>query len=505
MPESDVEVRRRMNQKVYIACDLGAESGRVMAGILGDSRMRLEQIHRFTTPVIPGDVGLHWDVDAIWGEIKNGLKIAAERFGNGVLGISVDAWGVDYALIDRNGQRIAPAFHYRDARTAKTYSSIRERLGAERLFSRTGIQFMPINTLYQLAACDLSESLGADRLLLLGDYFNFRLSGVAVAERSSASTTQLYDPRRRDWCDDLISEMGWPRRLFPPIVPSGTVLSPLKSELASELSWGEHAPDVIATCTHDTGAAVAATPAEGEGRWAFISSGTWSLMGIELPEPWIDESVRAANFTNEAGYGGTIRFLKNLTGLWIMQELRRGWSANGEVLAYELLMEQAISSEPFRSLIVPSHPEFAASGEMAGRIVAFCRATSQPQPQSVGQFVRCVLESLALQYRATLNEIERLLKLTLARIHVVGGGSQSELLNQFTANATGRPVIAGPVEATAAGNVLIQAIAKRDVGSIAEARRIVRESFPSRIFQPSDPSSWQRAMQRYSSLSGASA
>lgn len=486
----------------YIACDLGAESGRVMLGTLDAGKLSLEEVHRFPSAVVRVFGSLRWDVLRIFEELKTGLRKIGQRKISAA-SVSVDSWGVDYVLFNNVHPMLSPPFHYRDARTDETYEKVREKIGAEEIFAETGIQFMQINTIYHLAS-DAEKSRAllevADGFLNIGDYFNYLFSGIARNDESNASTTQLYNPRTRTWSEKLIELLEIPRKIFPKIVAPGTVLGRLLPEVASETLLND--VQVVATCSHDTGAAVAAVPASGED-WAYLSSGTWSLLGVELPEPLISEKVRAHNFTNEAGYGGTTRFLKNIVGLWILQESRRAWERAGKNFDYAALNTEAQNAEPFRSLINPNAARFAKPGEMPEKIAAFCRETNQPAPETPGQFTRCILESLALLYRKTLEEIEQLTGREISRLHIVGGGSQSALLNQFAASATQREVIAGPVEATAIGNVLVQALALGHIESLDAGRDVVRESFSVQTFQPQEMQSWNGAYQRFSQLNVA--
>jgi len=489
-----------MNPAHYIACDLGAESGRVMLGALDAGKLSLEEIHRFPSAVVRVLGSIRWDMLRIFEELKIGLRKIGQRKISAA-GVSVDSWGVDYVLFNNVHPLLSPPFHYRDARTDETYERVREKIGAEEIFAETGIQFMQINTIYHLAS-DAEKSRAllevADGFLNIGDYFNYLFSGIARNDESNASTTQLYNPRTRSWSDKLIAALDIPRKIFPKIVAPGTVLGRLLPEVASETLLND--VQVVATCSHDTGAAVAAVPAHGGEDWAYLSSGTWSLLGVELPQPLISEKVRAHNFTNEAGYGGTTRFLKNIVGLWILQESRRVWERAGQNFDYATLTSEAQNAEPFRSLINPNAARFAKPGEMPEKIAAFCRETNQPAPETPGQFTRCILESLALLYRKTLEEIIQLTGREISRLHIVGGGSQSALLNQFAASATQREVIAGPVEATAIGNVLIQALALGHIESLDALRGIVRDSFPLQNFQPQETQSWREAFERFSSL-----
>jgi rhamnulokinase len=489
-----------MDPNYYIACDLGAESGRVMLGRLEDGRLEIEELHRFPSAAVRVLGSLRWDVLRIFAELKIGLGTLAQRK-LPIRSLSVDSWGVDYVLINAVHPVLCPPFHYRDARTEETYDKLRAEVGEKLIFAETGIQFMSINTLYHLAS-DVEQSRPllelADCFLTIGDYFNYLFSGVPRVDQSNASTTQIYNPSTHAWSSVLIERCDFPSRIFPEIVAPGTILGPLLTEVAAETGLGEL--QVVATCSHDTGAAVAAVPADDQDDWAYLSSGTWSLLGVELPEPLINEKVRERNFTNEAGYGGTTRFLKNIVGLWLLQECRREWLKQGRQPEYAALIGEAEQAEPFRSLIDPRAAQFIKPGNMPERIGQFCVKTGQPAPETPGQFVRCILESLSLLYRVTLEEIEQLTGRTIRRLHIVGGGSRNALLNEFATNATNRRVIAGPVEATAIGNVLIQAIALGDVKSLTSLRRIVRDSFALQTYQPRLAEDWQPAYDRFLGL-----
>src|SRR6516164_9036984 len=491
-----------MDAKCYIACDLGAESGRVMLGRLEGGRLQLEEMHRFPSAAVRVMGSLRWDVLRIFDELKSGLREVAKR-ALPVASLSVDSWGVDYVLLNNVHPMLSLPFHYRDARTEDTYEKVRKSIGSELIFAETGIQFMPINTIYHLAS-DVEESRDllevAECFLTIGDYFNYLFCGVPRVDESNASTTQLYNPQSRDWSHVLIERCGFPSKIFPQLVPSGTVLGPLTAEVAAET--GLRDAQVVATCSHDTRAAVAAVPPEKKDDWAYLSSGTWSLLGMELPAPLVSEKIRERNFTNEAGYGGTTRFLKNIVGLWILQESRREWARQGQELDYDELMREAEDAASFRSLIDPRTPRFSKPGDMLGKIVTFCSETGQPAPETPGQFSRCVLESLALLYRVTLDEIERLTGRKISRLHIVGGGSQNALLNQLAANAIQRRVTAGPAEATAIGNLLIQGIALGDIESVAALRTIVRNSFALRTFEPerAEAGGWQGAYRRFGEI-----
>ncbi|HEX4083398.1 MAG TPA: rhamnulokinase family protein [Chthoniobacteraceae bacterium] len=483
----------------YIACDLGAESGRVMLGALEDGRLELSEIHRFTNSPARILGTYRWDTLRIFEELKRGLRKIAER-GISARSVSVDSWGVDYVLTRGKEPQLGLPYNYRDARTDSTFEVALKKATATRIYGETGIQFMSINTLYQFVA-DLEsqpETVAlADKFLLIGDYFNYLFSGRGVAEESLASTTQIYNPRTRAWSSDLIDLFGFNKKIFPEIVPSGTVLGPVLPEIVEETRLRD--VQVVATCSHDTGAAVAAVPADGDD-WAFLSSGTWSLIGVELPQPLINEAVRSANFTNEAGFGGTTRLLKNISGLWLLQECRRAWASEGTEYGYEELTHLALETEPLRSLVNPDEQKLGKPGQMPRKIQEACEASGHPAPSTPGQIVRCILESLALTYRTAFEQLRQLTGRELTRLHIVGGGSQSKLLNQASADAIGCTVIAGPVEATAIGNVLVQAIALKDIESLAALRRTVRESFPVTFFKPRHDQGWEEAYQRFRAL-----
>ena len=489
----------------HLAIDLGAESGRVMLGTLSEGRLTLEEIHRFPNGAVVVNGSRRWDLLHLYAEIVQGLKKAGDLKLQ-ILSLSSDSWGVDYVLNKGKEPFLAPPYQYRDERTDGAYERLGE-VSREEIYAATGIQFMTINTLCQLHT-DLLQRPDllhfADRFLLIGDAVNNLLGGDPVAEASLASTTQLYDPARRDWARGLISRLGLPEAIFPKVVPSGTVIGTLSRELQEETGLGS--VSIVAGCSHDTGAAVAAVPASEAPGWAFLSSGTWSLLGIESPTPVLTEEARSRNFTNEVGYGGSIRLLKNIAGLWILQECMRFWRESGEEHTYAGLVNHALEAPALLSLIHPEYPRFLrsggtqASGGMPARIAEYCRETGQPVPETPGAIARCILESLALLYRKTLSDLEQLTGTPIKRLHIVGGGTRNQLLNQCAASATGRPVITGPVEATAAGNILIQAIASGSVPSLAEARRIVSLSFPQHTYEPKDPLLWEEAHAKFLSL-----
>ena len=480
----------------YLACDLGADSGRLILGTLDGGKISLEELHRFPTGATKVAGALHWEFDRLLNELKTGLKKAAARK-LPIAGISTDSWGVDYVLYDERGLPLAPVWCYRDSRTAAGVEIVKSKVEWQKIYAITGIQFMALNTIYQIVTEPPERLARAKHILLIGDAFNFFCSGVARNEVSLASTTQLYNPNFQRWSKRLFTTLGLREDLFAPICPSGTRLGPMKTSLATEV--GLPPIEVIATCSHDTGAAVAAVPASGE-NWAFLSSGTWSLMGVESPTPVITELSRTLGFTNEIGYGNSVRLLKNIVGLWLIQESRRNWAKAGKKMEFAELEQLAIASAPFVSLIDPDDARFLSPDDMPKKIADFCTETGQPVPADIGACMRCIYESLALFYRRTLRKLERLTGKKIERLHIVGGGSKDATLNQFAANALKLPVIAGPTECAALGNILIQAIALGHVASHAAAREAVRNSFELKTFTPQDSEQWDAAAKRFEKL-----
>jgi rhamnulokinase len=486
-------------QKKLLAFDLGAESGRGLLGRFDGQRLDLEVLHRFPNGPVRTLDSLHWDVLRLYAEMLTALrKCAAEQ--GGLDGLGVDTWGVDFALLGRGGTLLGNPRNYRDPHTEGVMEDAFRRVPRAEIFRRTGLQFMRFNSLFQLLALqrDRSPLLDvAETLLMVPDLFNYFFTGIKVNEASDASTSQMYDPTTRTWAHDLVSAFGLPARILGTIVPPGTVLGPLRNAVTSETGLGP--VPVIAPATHDTGSAVAAVPAQGAS-WAFISSGTWSLMGAELPAPLINEKVAEYNFTNEAGVGGTSRFLKNIMGLWLVQECRRTWERAGRAYGYDELMRLAEAAPPFAALVDPDDTSFILPPSMPAALAEFCRKTGQTPPAEPGPVVRCALESLALRYRWVLERLEELLGRRLDVIHVVGGGCQNTLLCQLTADACDRTVLAGPVEATALGNVLVQAMGLGLVGSLAEAREVVRRSFEVVTYSPRNPEAWHAPYERFRSF-----
>jgi rhamnulokinase len=487
------------NAKHFLAFDLGAESGRGILGRLDGSRLSLEIIHRFPNGAVRTLDALHWDVLRLYSEMLQTLRRCAAQHG-ALDGIGVDTWGVDFALLGRGGVLLGNPRHYRDPYTEGIMEQAFARVPRAEIFRHTGIQFMRFNTLFQLLALqrDRSPLLDmAETLLFMPDLFHYWFTGIKVNEYTDASTSQMLDANTRNWSHELIRAFALPSQIFGTLIQPGAVLGPLRPSIMQET--GINAASVIAPASHDTASAIVAVPASVPS-WAYISSGTWSLMGVEWKQPLVSDAAREANFTNEGGVGGTIRFLKNIMGLWLVQECRRAWERAGTVYSYDELMRQAEMAAPFVSLVNPDEPSFLLPANMPAALADFCRKTGQPAPDSVGATVRCALESLALCYRWVLERLETLTGQRAEVIHIVGGGSQNALLNQFTAEACNRPVLAGPVEATAIGNVLVQALGAGVLGSVTDAREVVRRSFEVRTFTPHQPDAWQAPYERFCKL-----
>jgi rhamnulokinase len=490
------------SRRVYLALDLGAESGRVVAGAFDGRRLELTELHRFPNVPVRIHGTLHWDVLSLFAEIKRGLSIAAKKEGQALASVGVDTWGVDYGLLDVQGCLLSNPCHYRDGRTDGMMEEAFKRVPKREIYSRTGIQFMFFNTLYQV----LSETVhktsaisAAQQLLFIPDLINYWLTGRKANERTITSTSQMYDPVARGWSLPLVDKMGLPAHILGEIVPPGAVLGPLLAEVAEET--GATRLSVVAPGCHDTASAVAAVPAEG-GRSAYLSSGTWSLMGVESQSPVLTDRSYEYGFTNEIGVCDTVRLLKNISGLWLVQECRRTWATRGEELSYEELTRLADKAPAFSAVIDPDHPAFARTGDMPARIGEFCRRTGQKPPADKGSVVRTALEGLAFRYRSVLSRLEELTGGRLEPLHIVGGGSKNGLLNQFAANALNRPVVAGPVEATSAGNILVQMIGTGDLASLADGRELIRRSFETERYDPADAKTWDQAYRRFLQVEG---
>ena len=479
-----------MAARTVVAVDLGAESGRVVLGRFDGARVALTELHRFPTPPRPHDGHLRWDLHGIWSQVQTGLAAAGRAAGR-VDAVGVDAWGVDYGLLGRDGQPLGDPVSYRDPRTAGMVAEAIGRVGRERLYLATGIQIIELNTVFQLMAEARAGTLGrADRLLLIPDLFHHLLSGAAVAEYSVASTTGAYDMAAGRWAADLLEELGVPTHLLPEVVDAGTDLGPVLPELP-----GYGAARVVAPPSHDTASAVVGVPLEGPGA-AYVSSGTWSLVGVETREPPITEAAMAANLTNEGGAYGTIRLLRNSAGMWLLQESRRQWAREGRESGYDDMVRLATPAPVGVSIVNPDHPDFVAFGDLPARVRAYCVRTGQPAPGDDAGLVRCVLDSLALGYRRTVDDLAAVTGRPVPAVHIVGGGSRNQLLNQAVADVTGVPVIAGPVEATALGNICVQLIALGDIQDLAQAREVVRSGAGPEIRRV-EPSATDRLAEQY--------
>ena len=497
-----------MAKQVFLAIDLGASSGRLLAGEFDGRTLRLDELHRFENGGVLAAGHLHWDVLRLWSEMSSGLRAAAGKFGRQVRSVGVDSWGVDFGLVGRHDTLLGNPYCYRDRRTDGMFERALETVSREQIFGQTGVQFMPFNTLYQLLAMRVQHSPlldVAESFLMIPDLFHWLLTGAKVNEVTNATTTQFYNPTERRWASELLAALDLPTNILGELVPPGTKLGPLRDDVAADT--GLSGVEVVLPGTHDTASAVMAVPAAGTmggpPDWCYISSGTWSLMGVELPEPVINDRCRQLNFTNEGGIGHTTRLLKNITGLWLVQECRRIWALAGQTYSWDELSRLAEAAPSLVSVINPDDPAFTAPSNMPEAIRAYCRRTNQPVPEGPGAVVRCALDSLGLKYRYVLESLEELTGRRLTTIHVVGGGVQNRLLCQLTADACSRTVVAGPAEATAIGNLMTQAIAAGAVGSIAEARDVIRRSFPVETYQPREAERWLSAYGRMVALCGA--
>jgi rhamnulokinase len=460
----------------YLAIDLGASSGRAVLGTLDGDVMRIEELHRFPTPMLERNRHLYWDIESMWAEILVGLEKAFAT-GRAVRSISVDSWAVDYVPLDLHGTAVRRPYSYRDARTAgRMETAISLAGGAEALYERTGIQFLSLNTLPQVIA-DIQDEPGlvweTALRLMIAEYFLYRLSGVKVAEATMASTTQLVDARTGGWATDLIEAIGDDEKRWPPIVRPGTMLGPMLPDLVP--AGVTAPPSVLACCAHDTASAVAAVPADGARPWAFVSSGTWSLVGAELETPVLTSMAREAGFTNEAGLDGTVRFLKNRAGMWVLEECRREWEEQGTRYAHEEIFREAAEAPSSGILIDLNAPEFAGRGGMLQKVSAACE-TKGVSSATHGEIVRLILESLAASHTDALDELEAVTGTHVDDVHIVGGGARNALLNQLTADRSGRRVLAGPEEATVLGNLLVQARTLGDLPLGVSVRDAARRS-----------------------------
>lgn len=497
----------RMSKKVFVAVDLGASSGRHVAGLFDGSRLTLEDIHRFGNGPVSAAGHLYWDVLSLWQNIVEGLRLAGRTYKDEVHSVGVDTWGVDFALLNEHDELVSNPFCYRDSQNVGTLDKVVARAGRESVFAQTGVQFLEINTLYQLFALAERDSpllAQARTFLMMPDLFHWLLTGSKANEFTDITTTQFYNPVERGWAFPLLETLGIPRELFAgaEIVPPGTSLGKLRSDVAEATGLADL--DVVLPGTHDTASAVMAVPTSEppsqQPNWCYISSGTWSLMGVETPEAILGDKCRELNFTNEGGVGSTIRVLKNITGLWVIQECRRIWHEDGRDYDWSALVQMAMETPALASLVNPDDPALVAPSNMPDAIRKLCRESGQPVPDSEGAVIRCGMESLAMRYRQVLGYLEELTSARIATIHILGGGTQNRALCQMTADACNRHVIAGPIEATAIGNVMMQAVAAGEIDSIAQAREIVRNSFTVDEYEPQNTAAWDEAYERFVQL-----
>ena len=475
------------------AIDLGAQSGRVAVGQLDSGRLKVDDVYRFDNVPIDVEGVLQWDVDRLFGDAIDGLRAATRDVP--VDSVAVDSWAIDFGLVNAEGRVIRGPVHYRDTRRVDAVESVYSRVPPRELYERTGIQLMPINTVFELAAMAHENDPAleqAETLLLIPDLLHLRLCGSRSSEFTNVTTTQCFDPHAHDWARDLLERLEIPTDLLPEVVAPGTVLGRTDDDAV-----------VVAVATHDTGSAVAAVPFR-RADSVFLSIGTWSLVGMEIDQPLITDETFAANLTNEGGVGGTFRLLRNVTGLWLLHESRRTWASQGRELSFEELTSLAQTATPLRSLVDPDDDSFVTPGDIPARITDFCRRTGQPEPEGPGALARCILESIALKHATTVDLLREATGTEPAELHVVGGGARNELLCRWTAEATGLPVVAGPEEATLIGNLLVQAMAMGELGSLREAREVVRASFVPTVYEPSESSEWTEARKRFAELASRS-
>jgi len=486
-----------------LAYDLGATSGRALIGRLTDRKLEVEEIHRFPNDPVRIGSRLHWDILRLFHEVRQGLINAKNSVSGGIRSLAIDSWGVDVGFLDAHGELLGNPYHYRDHHTDGIMEEAFRVVPRAEIFKRTGIQFLQINTIYQLYAMKKADSTvlrNARSVLMIPDLLRYFLTGEKHGEFSNATTTQLFNPIEGAWDRTLIDRLGLEPSIFPDVNMPGTFVGPVRSSIQEEL--GIPAIPVIAVAEHDTGSAVAAVPSLTKD-FAYLSCGTWSLMGTEVDAPVLTDEALQLNFTNEGGVGRTYRLLKNIMGLWILEECRRTWLKAGQSLSYAEMIAQAGQAEPFRSLIDPDDDLFLNPLDMPAAIREFCQRTGQPLPDSVGAYVRCILESLALKYRYVLEMTERLSGKSFAGLHMVGGGIKNAMLCQFTSNALGKPVWAGPTEGSGIGNILVQYMTLGDISDIWEARKIVRDSFPIETYEPQQSAEWQEAYARFQGLLSA--
>lgn len=485
-------------KKQVLAFDFGGSSGRAMLGSFDGSKIDIKEIYRFSNDPVIVRGTMYWDVLRLFFEIKQGL-IKAKQYGK-IDSIGIDTWGVDFALLDKNGDILENPIHYRDSRTAGMIEKSFEQLSKDQFYNITGNQFMELNTVFQLLSLKEKRSHlleRADVMLLMPDLFNYLLTGRKISENSIASTTQIFDAKNRGWSDTVINSLGLPKKIFTEIVPSGTVVGKVSKDITEELEI--QSCDVIAVAGHDTQCALVSVPAEEED-FVFLSCGTWSLLGTELNEPIINEKSSFYNITNEGAYGDKASFLKNIIGLWLIQESKRQWEREGKEYSFSQLEKMAAEAEPFKCFIDPDDPIFVPAGNIPERVREYCLKTNQEVPGTIGEIVRCINESLALKYRIALEEIMDSTGKEYETMYMVGGGIQSRLLCQMTANSCNCKVSAGPIEATVLGNIAIQLMASNEIGSLAEARNIIRDSQDMIYYYPENIEEWDIQFNKFKKI-----
>lgn len=485
----------------FLAFDFGASSGRAMLATFDGEKITLEEKHRFSNDPVNINGDLHWDALRLFFEIKQGILKCANSGDRDIDCIGIDTWGVDYGLLDKNDKLLGNPFHYRDTRTDGMYDEAFKKVSKEEIFNSTGIAYNWFNTVFQLLSARLSDDVSlnnAKTMLFMPDLFNFFLTGEKRTEYTIASTSQMFDSQKHEWAYDMLKKLDIPTDIFADMIYPGEKVGTLKPELAEEL--GVEQIPVIAVASHDTGSAVASVPVVDQKDFIYISSGTWSLMGVELDEPRVTKEALEYNFTNEGGVNKTIRFLKNIMGLWLIQESRRQWEREGELLSFDELEKQANEAAPFESLIDPDYHEFQTPGNMPKRIKKYCEMTGQKVPETKGEIIRCIAQSLAFKYRQTVEGMEDVTGNKYNVINIVGGGIKDKMICQFTANATKRVVNAGPVEATSIGNVIVQAIAMGAIKDLNEGRQIVRNSFDIAEYTPQDNEAWDAAYENWKNI-----
>ena len=489
-----------MSSNKFLAFDFGAESSRAVAGTLLKDKLVLKEIYRFTTGMLPLGGHLYWNIYRFYEEIIKALTICSREANVSPRSIAIDTWGVDFGMLAADGTIIRIPYAYRDPQVVEAMDDFHRIISPEKIYSLTGISMQPFNSLYHLHAMRCSNDLALEsgqRVMFIPDLLNYLLSGVKKTEFSFATTSQLYNPFKRNWEDELLSAVGLDSSYMNDIIEPGQVIGRLSDEVCRQS--GLKQVDLASVCSHDTGSAIVAVPAEGAD-WAYISSGTWSLMGLELESPLVNEKTLGYNFSNEGGAGQKFRFLKNIMGMWLLQQCREQWKRSDTGCDYPKLIEEAGKAEPFRVLINPDRNQFFSPRNMVSEIDAFCKETGQPKADSRGAYVRAILESLALKYRYVLDQLQEVSGRQINTIHIIGGGTRNKMLCQFTANATGKKVVAGPAEGTAAGNILMQAMACGEVGTLDEIRAIVRNSFEFDHYAPENTGKWETAYQNFLNL-----